>query len=218
MRFTELVPKSSLNLLVILLLALSCGGTKKERIPVTRDMVVWMYRGESTFNFGAVEPLWVEGAHYACLLDFDLSRVRGAGISSARLWLHQADDSPLYTLVLSTVGEQWIEGSGDGSGPQDDASCAAWVKRDPASGKLVRWAGPGSDITDVIMSEGNTFRSEQPVRQEKGGWQSVAVPEEMIYALACGGSHGLALVDAKGELRRPDGNFIFKRFNGRDNY
>lgn len=216
MRLTGLVSGLPLILLIFLVFAMSCTGSGKERLPVTRDMVVWMYRGEPTFNFGAVEPLWVEGAHYAALLDFDVARARGKKINSARLWLHQEGDSPLYSLVVSTVGAGWIEGAGDGTGSQNDASCAAWVRLDPVTGQPVRWAGPGSDITDVIMSQGNTIRSEQPVRRESGGWQSVAIPEGIMHDLVNGGSHGLALVDARGELRHPDGSFVYKRFNSRD--
>ncbi|MCE5272898.1 hypothetical protein LLH00_16585 [bacterium] len=203
--------------LFLLALALSagCGGSKL-KLPVSRDTVIWMYRGEPTFNFGAVEPLWAEGAHYAALIDFDMSALRGRRVSQARLWLHKAGDTPLYAVALSTIAADWIEGAGDGSAPQPDASCAAWVRQDPQSGRPVRWAGPGSDFTDVIMGEGGSLRSgELTVKQESGGWQSVEVPNDFLHALAVGAAYGIVIVDARGELRTPDGNFIRKMFNSR---
>lgn len=216
MRLFDLSSRMILVLMCAAVLVAGCGE-KRVKLPATRDMVVWMYRGEPAYNFGAVEPLWAEGAHYAALLDFDVSAIGGRRVSSARLWLHKSGDAPLYAVALSTISADWIEGTGDGSSPQPEASCAARVRVDPASGRPVRWAGEGSDFTDVIMGEGGSLRSgELPVRAESGGWQSVEVPPDFIHALAVGAAYGIVVVDARGELRTPDDNFIRKSFNSRD--
>ncbi|HUU26603.1 MAG TPA: hypothetical protein VM123_02220 [archaeon] len=194
----------------------ACGGRGKIKLPVIKDTVAWMYRGEPTYDFGAAEPLFVEGAHYVALLGFDMRPAAGMRVLKARLWLHREGKAQLVQLVLSTISVDWIEGQGTGQGADPGGSSAAYVRIDPGTGKTVRWAGPGSDITDVIMSQGNTLRAECPVRQESAGWQSVEVPSPIIEALLNGDSYGLALVDGKGQLRDKDGSFIFKKFNSRD--
>ncbi|MBN2289890.1 MAG: DUF4091 domain-containing protein [Candidatus Glassbacteria bacterium] len=198
------------------LIFLACTAGNRVKLPVTRDTVAWMYRGEPTFDFGAAEPLFVEGVHYCALLGFDVSAARGRRVASARLWLHRVEQAPVLKLVLGTISEDWLEGGGTGRGTDRDASCAAYVRIDPETRRPVRWAGPGSDITDVIFSHGNTLVADSEVRQESGGWQSVAVPRELAEALVCGVSYGLVLMDAKGQQRDAEDHFIFKRFNSHD--
>jgi len=210
----SLTAAAAVALLVVVLAA--CAGGGKVKLPVIKDTVAWMYRGEPTFDFGRVEPLFVEGAHYATLLGFDISAARGKKVTAARLWLHREGEAGLVSLVLSTIAADWVEGKGKGQGPDPGGSCAAYVRIDQASGKPIRWAGPGSDITDVIMTEGNTLRVECEVRQESGTWQSVDVPVPLVESILSGDSYGLALVDGKGQLRNPDDSFISKRFNSRD--
>ena len=151
------------------MLLISCAPKGTVKLPVIKDTVLWMYRGEPTTDFGAAEPLFVEGAHYAALLGFDVSAARGKKVKQAKLWLHQQGEAHLVKLVLSTISAVWIEGSGTGLGRDPDGSCAAYVRIDPGTRKPLRWAGPGSDVTDVIMTHGNTLIAEQEVRQESGG-------------------------------------------------
>jgi len=198
------------------MLVVSCARKKTVKLPVIKDTVLWMYRGEPTTDFGAAEPLFVEGAHYAALLGFDVSAARGKKVSQARLWIHREGEARLVKLVLSTISADWIEGRGTGHGPDPGASCAAYVRIDPETGKALRWAGAGSDVTDVIMSHGNTLIAELNVHQESWGWQSVEVPPEMAQAVINGESYGLVLHDGKGQLRDQNGSFIKKRFNSRD--
>ncbi len=193
--------------------ALSCGGTVGVKLPVVKDTGLWYYRGKPQIDFGAVEPLFIEGAHQAALLGFDTKVARGKNIERATLWLHQAGEQPLVTLVVSTISVDWAEGSGDGSGTDPNGSCAAWVRIDSESGDTVRWAGPQSDVTDVMMTSGNTLRAELTVVQGSDGWQSVELPLDIAHALASGESYGLVLVDGKGQLRNPDDSFINKYFN-----
>jgi hypothetical protein len=208
---------SRLKAIVVFCLVLSsCSSENKVKLPVIEDTVAWMYRGEPTFDFGAAEPLFVEGVHYCALLDFDVSAARGQHVTSARLWLHRVDETPIIKLVLSTISVNWLEGRGIGQGADRNGSCAAYVRIDPETGKPVRWAGPGSDITDVIGSHGNTLVASGEVSQESGGWQSVEVPLQLVNALVGGTSYGLVLIDAKGQQRDSDDHFLYKRFNSRD--
>jgi hypothetical protein len=204
---------SVLLFLLAVLTVLSCGGTLGVKLPVVKDTGLWYYRGKPHIDFGATEPLFIEGAHNAALLGFDTKAAQGKKIERATLWLHQAGDQPLVTLVVSTIAADWIEGSGDGSGSDPDGSCAAWVRIDPESSDTVRWAGPQSDVTDVMMTAGNTLRAELTVVQGSDGWQSVELPLDIAHALASGESYGLVLVDGKGQMHHPDGRFINKYFN-----
>jgi len=202
--------------LFLALSLVSCVRKATVKLPVIKDTVLWMYRGEPTRDFGAAEPLFVEGAHYAALLGFDVSAAQGKKVSRAKLWLHRQGEAPLVKLAISTISADWIEGRGTGLGTDPAASCAAYVRIDPETRKPQRWAGPGSDVTDVIMTHGNTLIAEQQVRRESGGWQSVDVPPEMAEAVINGESFGLVLHDCKGQLRDENGSFIDKRFNSRD--
>ena len=211
--------KTSAALQVIFLFALSllsCAGERGVRLPVVRDTGLWFYRGHPEYDFGAVEPLFVEGAHNAALLGFDVSRAAGGRVGSARLWLHRSGDQPLVVLVVSTISADWIEGGGNGTAADRQASCASYVKSDQSGRRPVRWAGLGSDVTDVIMTHGNTLLAELPVEQGKGGWQSVELPSEIAQAVINGESYGLVLMDGKGQLRHADDSFINKYFNSRD--
>ncbi|HLA41146.1 MAG TPA: hypothetical protein VJ417_14185, partial [Candidatus Glassbacteria bacterium] len=75
-----------------------CTGESGVRLPVNRDTGLWFYRGQPENDFGAAEPLFVEGAHNAALLGFNVRSATGARLTSARLWLHGAGDDPLVTL------------------------------------------------------------------------------------------------------------------------
>lgn len=202
--------------LAVIISIFSCAGKSGVILPVIKDTGLWYYRGRPQVDFGAVEPLFVEGAHNAALLGFDTGAARGMDISKATLWLHKAGGHPLITLVVSTIATDWIEGGGDGSGPDPEASCAAYVRIDAETGDTLRWAGPQSDVTDVMMTNGNTLRAELTVEQRKGGWQTVELPLDIAHAVVNGESSGLVLVDGKGQLRNPDGSFINKYFNSRD--
>jgi len=215
MRFQRLFSLVQL-LAACCLVLVSCTAENKVKLPVIKDTVAWMYRGEPTFDFGAAEPLFVEGVHYCALLGFDVSAAKGQRVASARLWLHRADQAPILKLVLSTISVDWIEGRGIGRGADRNGSCAAYVRIDPATRRPVRWAGPGSDITDVVFSHGNTLIATGEVRQEAGGWQSVEVSLSLVNALVSGDSYGLVLMDAKGQQRDANDRFIYKHFNSRD--
>ena len=147
---------------------LACAGGSGVKLPVVKDTGLWYYRGHAEYDFGAVEPLFVEGAHNAALLGFDVSRAEGREIRRATLWLHQAGEQELLTLVVSTISADWTEGAGDGSAPDPGASCAAWVRIDSGTGDTVRWAGPQSDVTDVMMASGNTLAAELSVTRRGG--------------------------------------------------
>ena len=193
-----------------------CAGRNSRRLPVVKDTELWIYRGEPANDFGAAEPIFVEGAHYVALLGFDISEARGKKITAARLWLHRAGEASLLRLVISTVGADWYEGGGKGDSPDPDGSCAAYVKAGDSFARPVRWAGPGSEAVDVIMTNGNTLLEEREARPESGGWQSVEISLPLAYALVNGESYGLALYDGSGELRKPDDSFVRKSFNSRD--
>ena len=197
--------------------ALSCSqSTRGVKLRATKDAVMWMYRGQPENDFGAAEPIFIEGTHYCTVIDFDMSQIQGSRVESARLWLHQVGDYPILKVLVSGISRDWIEGTGDGSGVDQNASSAAYIKS-PRRQPREYWAGPGSDITDVIMGHGNTFKTEVAAVKQAGGWQTIDIPADMVHAMLAGLSHGLVLVDAKGELRDENGHFVEKKFNSRSN-
>ena len=210
-RFTTI-----LFLLACIAVVACSQSTRGIKLRATKDAVMWMYRGQPDYNFGAAEPIFVEGVHYCTVIDFDVSQLSGSRVESARLWLHQVGDYPIMKVLVSGISRDWIEGSGDGTGEDREASSASYI-RNPRRGQTEYWAGPGSDITDVIMGHGNTFKTEVTVQPQSGGWQTIDIPADMVHAMLAGLSHGIVLVDAKGQLRNEKGEFIHKKFNSRSN-
>ena len=122
---------------------------------------------------------------------FDARPAKGLLVRSARLFLHTTGRNMLRYLRVSTVNQDWVAGeSRRAYGPADGATYL-WAE----AGSRRPWSYPGSEFADVIMGMGHSITTYAQYRQEPGGWISVPLTPELIYALAAGNTDGLAVMD-----------------------
>ncbi len=122
---------------------------------------------------------------------FDAGPVRGRAVRSARLFLHPSGRHLLRYLRVSTVNQDWVAGgSRRAYGP---ASGATYLWAD--ANERRPWSFPGSEFADVIMGMGHSLTTYAQYRPEAGGWISVPLTPELVYALALRNTDGLAVMD-----------------------
>jgi hypothetical protein len=127
------------------------------------------------------------------LVRFDAAPLAGREVLEATLYLHCADGEGLRYLRVSTVNQDWEEGSQRVAyGPPDGAT---FLMANAAPRGLRPWAWAGSTVADVIMSSGNSLGSWGQRREYRDGWIGVRVAPALVYALAAGDSDGLAVME-----------------------
>ncbi|MBI5742111.1 MAG: hypothetical protein HZA16_15540 [Nitrospirae bacterium] len=141
------------------------------------------------------------------ILDFDLSSLKGKKIESARLYLRNASENNMLRKIgISTVASPWVEGKSRGYFVDILGKGATFLY---SSYKKQRWAGQGSDLTDVTMGRGSTWQHHTELIREKDGWWYVDIASELVYAMITGKSHGLLVMDESGQTFA--NNFVFSR-------
>lgn len=122
---------------------------------------------------------------------FDASPAKGREVRKATLFLHPAGQNELRYIRVSTVNQDWEEGNTGGQyGP---ASGATYHFADADSKRP--WAWPGSCFADVIMSSGFSIDHWADRKEEQGGWISLELTPELVYAMVAGDTDGLAIMD-----------------------
>jgi len=161
------------------------------RLKATADAWISSHRGETGHTAGRHEVFKLKSIQEMALIRFDASAARGRRVRAARLYLHPAGKHMLRYVRVSTVAGDWVEGTRRGRlGPGDGASY------DYADNAAKRpWSWPGSRLCDVIMGSGHTRTTWAEIKPRDGGWVSVALTPELIYALVAGDSDGLAVMD-----------------------
>ncbi|HHN46157.1 MAG TPA: hypothetical protein ENN09_01830, partial [Planctomycetes bacterium] len=153
--------------------ALTAGET---RLQCTRDVWISSYGTvgmggsppETDCSMGKTPTIKLKTIQEAGLFDFDTAPVRGRKIDKAVLMLHEAEPTQLRWMGVSTVSSNWEEGSGAGSYVKDAAGGGATFNE--ASYQRRAWSYPGSRLTDVTMSAGNTIEWHGECRRLPGGW------------------------------------------------
>jgi hypothetical protein len=164
------------------------------RIEVTADTSIAAHESEVDLNLGASSRIRIKGIQHFMLMKFDLGALDGMRVDSALLRLRPASDQLwLRTVGLSTVGTDWVEGTGTGE-PQAGGVCFHYAAYPDAL-----WAGPQSDFTDVTFGVGNSLAHYTDLRVAEDGWLEVDVPPAFIQAMLCSVSYGLVLSDEKGQ-------------------
>ncbi|MDO5308900.1 MAG: DUF4091 domain-containing protein [Planctomycetia bacterium] len=187
--------------------------TETLRLPVTRDLWVSSAHGEEQGNNGATPRLKVKGYQEFSLLDFDVSPVRGKRITRARLHLTLAGQERLYRVGVSTITQDWLEGSGENYAQAHDASSFRWrrFEVEPWRGweaNALTISNNYSDITSVIFGCGGSFwRHSDATAPDAQGVQTVELDPDLVVARALGLSYGFVLFDDTGtELQRSGDN------------
>ena len=122
---------------------------------------------------------------------FDAQPVEGLLVRSARLFLHPAGRHMLRYLRVSTVNQDWETGASRRAYGLADGATYLWAD----ATRQRAWSYAGSEFADVVMGMGHTITTYGQYRQEPGGWISVPLSSELVYALAAGNTDGLAVMD-----------------------
>jgi len=174
--------------------ALACAGLaagETVRLKATADIWLSDCGDERNTSAGKCNQFKLKSIQEMAAVRFDAAPARGREVLKATLFLRRAGADMLRYVRVSTVNQDWAEGTGTQSyGP---ANGATYLHADAATKRP--WAWPGSMFCDVIMSSGYTLDTWAERKELADGWISVALTPELIYALVCGDTDGLAVMD-----------------------
>ncbi|HHN46084.1 MAG TPA: hypothetical protein ENN09_01465, partial [Planctomycetes bacterium] len=180
--------------------------TETVRLPAVADIWLSDANNEERSSSAGRHPRFkLKSIQEMAAVRFDASAARGREVLNAALFLRRAGADMLRYIRVSTVNQDWEEGSTmQAYGP---ASGATYLFAD--SGSQKPWAWHGSVFADVIMSSGNTLAAWAERKELADGWISVPLPPELVYSLAVDDTDGLAIMD--GGTISLHNNFIYSR-------
>lgn len=160
---------------------------------------------ERTENVGNAKELKIKGIENQPILTFDLSPVpKDASISKAVLSVKlTGPEYAINQIGYSTVPTAWAEGTGATPDVKEHAFCC---HRWPAAGKT--WAGPGSDILDVIHGLGGNVNG-WVLAKKVGERYEIELPGRVFEAIRADQPGGLLLMDESGRWAGKRSNIYF---------
>jgi len=177
------------------------------RVPVSRDTWVSSVRGEAEANLGGATRLKTKAYQEFSIVDLDPTPLQGRVVTGATLHLHCASKDIQKRLAVSTLASEWVEGTSQRYSTQPGSSCFSEAE----TGKRP-WAYPGSDMTAVMMGEGNTiWATWDATPPDKDGWQTVAVEPRVVAARVAGISRGFVVFDDTGSEWTRSGEYFRRR-------
>jgi hypothetical protein len=195
--------RHALLLLLLSLIALDLNA--QERVEVSRDLWISAYATEVEGNNGGSHRLKLKGIQEFFLIDFDPAPWRGKKVVEARLHLHSASpEAPLRRVTVSSIVQDWVEGTGTGYAETPAASSFAWARTGS-----VRWGNDEPDITAVVCGEGGSvWGFGDAAAPDAEGWQVIPIAAEVVQARLDGRSHGFFVIDDVGNEYTRDGNAV----------
>jgi len=177
----------------------------EQRVEVTRDLWISAYSKEVEGSNGGSPKLKLKGIQEFFLIDFDADPLRGMKVTKAQLHVHLASsDAPLRRTTVSSVTQDWVEGTGSSYAKVPGASSFIWAK----NGEL-RWGNNDPDITSVVCGEGGSIWGfGDASAPDAEGWQIIPIAPEVAQARIDGRSHGFYVVDDIGNEYTRDGNVV----------
>ncbi len=168
---------------------------KTVRLKATADIgvsdVVWQGNDERVASWGLSKRFKLKSIQEMGVIRFDATPARGREVLGAKLFLHRAGKDMLRYIRVSTVNGDWEEGATPGDYGPPSGACFNYADWDSKR----EWAWPGSQLCDVIMGAGNSLHYWPECKKLDGGWLSVDLAPELVYALAAGDTDGLAVQD-----------------------
>lgn len=191
--------------------AVLADGAEPLRVDIVRDTAISSYPTETELSRGGSPKLKFKGVQEFSLLDIDCTPLKGRRVTRAELHLHGEGPEVLGRMTVSTIAEDWVEGSGTGT-KVPGASSFAWSR----TGEK-RWGTAEPDITGVINGVGGSlwsFADASP--RDAGGWQVIPVAPEVVQARIDGRTFGFAVMDDVGSEYSREGNaFTYRPFLNR---
>jgi hypothetical protein len=199
-----------LLLLVALAPCVALAEPSPQRVEASRDLWISSYEKEREGNNGASSKLKLKGIQEFFLTDFDPAPLRGKRVVRAELHLHCEGAESLGRITVSSVAEEWVEGSGTNYARVPGASSFAWARTDEQ-----RWRDV--DITGSINGVGGSlwgFGDATP--RDVDGWQVIPVAPEVVQARLDGHSYGFSVMDDVGsEYTRHGDTIDYRQFPNR---
>ncbi|MEC4672936.1 MAG: hypothetical protein VST68_01985 [Nitrospirota bacterium] len=162
------------------------------KLPATAD--IWLSDAnddERNTAMGMRKQFKLKSIQEMAAIRFDVSLIRGRQVLNAKLFLKPAGQHRIHRMRVSTVNQDWQEGTGRLF--SFNSSGATWNRA--KSHPHTHWAWKGSHFADVIMTSGNSFATWAALQEESDGWISIALTPDLIYALIAQDSDGLAVAD-----------------------
>lgn len=175
-------------------LGLACAGlcaAEPVRLKATADIWLSDCGDERNTSAGKATQFKLKSIQEMAAIRFDAAPAKGREVLKAALFLRRAGADKLRYIRVSTVNQDWEEGTG--TQPYGPANGATYCLADAVSKRP--WAWSGSEFCDVIMSSGYTLDTWAERKELPDGWISVALTPELIYAMVCDDTDGLAVMD-----------------------
>lgn len=185
--------KATMLLPVVLMLCCTARAASSGKYPAVRDVWVSSVGREVDNSMGKTPNLKLKTIQEFAIVDFDLSSLRGKKVRGGVLHLHEAGDTKLRWIGVSTVSSQWEEGAARGAYQVDQTGHGASFKE--ASTGTRAWSYAGSDVTDVTFTNGYTLDHHTEVKRLGGGWLAIDLPDYIIQSLIAGDTYGLCVMD-----------------------
>lgn len=201
--------KSSLSPIVVLLvLGLAAHGEAPPmRVEVTRDAWISSYPKEREGNNGGSPKLKLKSNQEFFLVDFDFEKCRGKTVKRAELHLHGEGAETLGRVTVSSISDEWVEGTGTSYAAVPGASSFSWAQ----TGER-HWGGDAPDITAVVLGgRGSIWGFGDATPRDADGWQVIPVEPMVVQTRIEGQSHGFFVFDDVGSEYTRDGNTIAYR-------
>lgn len=186
--------------------------TMPQRVEVSRDAWLSSYPSEREGNNGGSPKLKLKGVQEFFLIDFDPAPWRGKRVVRAELHLHGEGAETLGRVTVSSISDEWVEGTGSSYAKVSSASSFLWARTGEA-----RWGGDAPDITGVVLGErGSVWGFGDATPRDAEGWQVIPIDPKVVQARLEGRSHGFFVFDDVGsEYTRHDNVIEYKQLPNR---
>ncbi len=165
------------------------------KLKATADVGVSSYHkkddDERIKSWGKSKKFKLKSIQEMGLVRFDATPIKGREVTSAKLFLHRMGKDRLRYIRISTVNNDWEEGTQAKDYGPPSGGCFQYADWDTKR----EWAWPGSDLSDVIMSTGNSLHHYAACEKLPKGWISIELTPDLVYALVANDSDGLAIQD-----------------------
>ncbi|PCJ57387.1 MAG: hypothetical protein COA79_16090 [Planctomycetota bacterium] len=185
----------------------------KVKLKATADVgfssMFWNSSDERVKSWGKNSRFKLKSIQEMGAIRFDASAAKGKKVLKATLYLKKAGKDRLRILRISTVNNNWNEGTEKKAYGPGNGACYDFADFNTKK----NWAWPGSQLCDVILGAGHSLAHWGEIKHIDGGWISLDLPPKLIYAMCLGDSDGLAIQEA-GDLAYTN-NFIYSREAGK---
>ncbi len=213
--------RSSLVVAVIVAFLAAPAVAEEMKFTCSRDVWVSAVGEERDHSMGRTPTMKLKTIQEMCIMDFDLSKLKGRTVGGGWLCFHIVHDPEevkrinipldrkhfLKGIGVSTVSADWVEGQAKVNYTVDKVGFGATFKE--ASYSRRPWAWAGGDLTDVTFSNGNTLQSHADLEETGNLWARVKIPDYLIQSLIVRDGFGLCLMDEIGYALA--NNFIHSR-------